>query len=51
MSSDAEKVAMAVTSLHGLWSSPLRIIVSLVLLGFQLGWAAVTDDVFVHICH
>lgn len=41
MSTDAERVAMSITSLHGLWSSPLRIIVALILLGFQLGWAAV----------
>jgi len=41
MSTDAERVALAITNLHGLWSSPLRIIVALILLGFQLGWAAV----------
>lgn len=45
MSSDAERVAQTITNLHGLMSSPLRIIVALVLLGRELGWATVAGVV------
>ncbi|KAH7289296.1 hypothetical protein KP509_31G069200 [Ceratopteris richardii] len=40
ITTDVEALQMILQQLHNLWSSPLRIIIAIVLLFYQLGWAS-----------